>query len=170
MKMDIEDLKDRLDVLEGTTITSINQQIFAISTSISDLKDMDEALYAYIKTLEEIATNLQSQIDEANAEIAKLEAELGDEIDALEQNLLKELNAAKESILAELTTINKTLGELKAADEALDKKISDLQAYVDVELSSIKDWANTTFSTLAQYELMQTEISTIKELIEHINA
>lgn len=170
MKMDIEDLKDRLDVLEGTTITSINQQIFAISTSISDLKDMDEALDAYIKTLEETATNLQSQIDETNAEIAKLEAEFGEEIDALEQNLLNELNAAKESILAELTAINKTLGELKAADEALDKKISDLQAYVDVELSSIKDWVNTTFSTLAQYELMQTEISTIKALIEQMNA
>ena len=170
MKLDIEELKDRLDVLEGTTIISINQQISAINTSISDLKDMDKALDSYIKTLEATATDLQKQIDEANAEISKVESELGEEITAIEQSLLNELNTAKEAIKTELTAINKTLDELKAKGEALDKKISDLQTYVDTELSSTKDWANTTFSTLTQYEQTQTEISTIKAHIEQINA
>ena len=170
MKLDIEELKDRLDVLEGTTIISINQQISAINTSISDLKDMDKALDSYIKTLEATATDLQKQIDEANAEISKVESELGEEITAIEQSLLNELNTAKEAIKTELTAINKTLDELKAKGEALDKKISDLQTYVDTELSSTKDWANMTFSTLTQYEQTQTEISTIKAHIEQINA
>ena len=72
MKLDIQDSKDRLDVLEGTTITSINEQISAINTSISDMKEMDETLDAYIKTLEATATDLQRQINDANAEIAKV--------------------------------------------------------------------------------------------------
>ena len=170
MKLDIQDLKDRLDVLEGTTITSINEQISAINTSISDLKEMDESLDTYIKALEATATDLQKQIDDANAEIAKVEAELGEEISVLEQTLLNELNTAKEAIEAELLAINNTLTELKQADKVLDKKISDLQTYVDTQLTSTTNWANATFSTLAQYEQTQTEISTIKASIEQISA
>ena len=170
MKLDIQDSKDRLDVLEGTTITTINDQISAINTSISDLKEMDESLDAYIKALEATATDLQKQIDDANAEISKVEAELGEEISALEQSLLNELNTVKETIETELLAINNTLAELKQADEALDKKIADLRTYVDTELASTKDWANATFSTLAQYEQTQTEISGIKASIEQINS
>ena len=169
MKLDIQDSKDRLDVLEGTTIATINEQITAINSSITDLQDMDETLDGYIKTLETTAENLQKQINDANAEIAKVESELGEEISALEQSLLNELNSAKEAIQAELSAINKTLDDLKAADTALDKKIADLRTYVDAELASTKDWANATFSTLAQYEQTQTEISGIKASIEQIN-
>ena len=170
MKLDIQDSKDRLDVLEGTTITSINEQIVAINTSISDLKEMDAALDGYIKTLEATAADLQEQINEANAEIAKVESELGVEISALEQSLLNELNTAKEAIEAELTAINATLVELKAADAALDKKIEDLQTYVESQLASTTNWANATFSTLTQYAETQTEIATIKASIEQTNA
>ena len=170
MKLDIQDLKDRLDTLEGTTINSINEQITSIKTSISDLKDMDASLDGYIKTLEATVADLQKQINEANAEIAKVESELGDEISALEQSLLNELNTAKEAIEAELTAINATLVELKAADAALDKKIEDLQTYVDSQLASTTNWANATFSTLTQYAETQTEIATIKANIEQANA
>lgn len=170
MKLDIQDSKDRLDVLEGTTITTINEQITAINSSITDLQSMDETLDGYIKTLETTAADLQKQINDANAEITKVESELGEEITALEQSLLNELNSAKEAIQAELSAINKTLDDLKAADTALDKKIADLRTYVDTELASTKDWANATFSTLTQYEQTQTEISGIKASIERMNA
>lgn len=169
MKLDIQDSKERLEVLEGTTITTINEQITAINTSISDLKDMDSALDGYIKTLEATATDLQSQINDANAEIATVKSELGEEITALEQSLLNELTTAKEAIEAELTAIKATLDELKSADTALDKKISDLQTYVDSQLASTTDWANATFSTLTQYAETQTEISAIKASIEQTN-
>jgi len=170
MKLDIQDSNDRLDVLEGTTITTINEQITAINSSITDLQSMDETLDGYIKTLETIATDLQKQINDANAEIANVESELGDDITALEQSLLNELNSAKEAIQAELSAINKTLDELKAADTALDKKIADLRTYVDTQLTSTTNWANATFSTLAQYEQTQAEISGIKASIEQINS
>ncbi len=170
MKLDIQDSKDRLDVLEGTTITTINEQITAINSSITDLQSMDETLDGYIESLETTAADLQKQINDANAEIAKVESELGDDITALEQSLLYELNAAKSAIEAEMSAINLTLAELKAADAALDKKISDLRTYVGTELASTKDWANATFSTLTQYEQTQTEISGIKALIEKTNA
>ena len=62
MKLDIQDSKDRLDVLEGITITTINEQITAINSSITDLQDMDETLDGYIKTLETTAADLMKRL------------------------------------------------------------------------------------------------------------
>ena len=52
----------------------------------------------------------------------------------------------------------------------MDKKIEDLQTYVDSQLASTTNWANATFSTLTQYAETQTEIATIKASIEQTNA
>ena len=177
IKLDIQNLEDRLDVLEGTPITlingqiaSINGQITAINMSISDLKVMGASLESYVKVLEMTAADLQNQIDEANAEIAKVESELGDEISSLEQNLLNKLNAAKEAIEAELAAINATLEELRSADSALDVKIEDLRTYVASQLASTTNWANATFSTLTHYAETQTEIAAIKASIEQAHS
>ena len=170
LELEIQDTKDRLDVLEGSPIASIEEQFTAINKSISDLKTMDESLSSYITALQTAATDLQKQIDAANAEIAKVESELEKEITDLGQSLLKELKIAKEAIETELLAINTTLSELKKADEALDKKISALQTYVDTQLTSTASWANATFSTLTQYEQTQTDISAIKASIEQVNA
>ena len=141
MKLDIQESQDRLDVLEGTTIPTINAQIASIDSSILDLQEMDKTLDGYIKSLESTAADLQKQINDN-----KTEVEL------------------------ELAIINKTLAELKLADLTLEKKVTDLQTYVDTELASAKDWAEATFSTLSQYEQTQTEISAIKASIEQVNA
>ena len=138
--LNIQDFKDSLDALEGTTISSINEQITSINKSISDLKEVDEALEAYIKALEATATDLQKQIDDANAGVSNLRTEL--------------------------LAINNTLEKLKKADEALDKKITDLQTYVDTQLTAMTNWANATFATLEQYSAVQTEISAIMSLID----
>ena len=170
LELEIQDTKDRLDVLEGSPIASIEEQFTAINKSISDLKTMDESLSSYITALQTAATDLQKQIDAANAEIAKVESELEKEITDLGQSLLKELKIAKEAIETERLAINTTLSELNKADEALDKKISALQTYVDTQLTSTASWANATFSTLTQYEQTQTDISAIKASIEQVNA
>lgn len=62
MKLDIQDSKDRLDVLEGITITTINEQITAINSSITDLQEMDETLDGYINTLETTAADLMKRL------------------------------------------------------------------------------------------------------------
>ena len=113
MKLDIQDLKDRLDVLEGTTITSINEQISAINTSISDLKEMDESLDTYIKALEATATDLQKQINDANAEIAKVKGLIDTEkarINELEASAATKVELVAVSGLIE-TTFNEKIND-----------------------------------------------------------
>ena len=56
----ISDIEDRLDKIEGTSLTTIDQQITAINGSIDDLKGVDAELKGYIKSLQTTAADLQS--------------------------------------------------------------------------------------------------------------
>ena len=162
----ISDIEDRLDKIEGTSLTTIDQQIIAINSSIDDLKGVDAELKGYIESLQTTAADLQSQIEATNTALAALESDLEGQITALEQKVLDELNTVKTALEGELTTINNTIATLQAKDAELGQKIVDLQKYVDDEITDIKDWASTTFSTLEQYEATQTAISQINALIK----
>ena len=140
----IADLKDRLDKIEGTTLTTIDQQITAINGSIDDLKGVDVALQSLIDNLEDNAADLQQQLDDNAAADA----------------------ATKKALEDEIAAIKALIATLQDKNTELDQKIADLQAYVDNEISTTKDWANATFATLTQYDAVQTEISAIKALIE----
>ena len=162
----IADIEDRLDKIEGTSLTTIDQQITAINGSIEDLKGVDAELKGYIESLEATAADLQSRIDAANDALAALESDLEGQISASEQKVLNELQTVKTALEGQLATINNTIATLQAKDTELDQKIADLQTYVDSKITATEDWASATFSTLEQYEATQTAISEINALIK----
>lgn len=166
MKLDIQDLKDRVEVLEGTTIASINSQISAIHTSIADLIEMDKFLGEYINDLEITSADLQKQISAIYDEIEKVRTEHSNDNHVIEQELINELNVAKEALEKELSVINSTILKLQSADSACDKAIAELHEYVDKKLVAMSDWASATFSTLEQYEQTQAEVAAIRVMIE----
>ena len=161
----ISDIEDRLDKIEGTSLTTIDQQITAINGSIDDLKGVDAELKGYIESLQTTADDLQSQIDATNTALAALESDLEGQITASEQKVLNELNTVKSALESQLATINNTITSLQAKDTELDTKIGDLQTYVDGEITTTEDWASATFSTLEQYKATQTAITEIRALI-----
>ena len=73
-------VEDRLELLEGTTIPNIEQQIVNINASIEDLKAVDEALQGLIDDLEAKAEDLQAQLDANAAADAATKAALVDSI------------------------------------------------------------------------------------------
>ena len=161
----ISDIEDRLDKIEGTSLTTIDQQIIAINSSIDDLKGVDAELKGYISALQTTAADLQSQIEATNTALAALESDLEGQITASEQKVLNELNTVKSALESQLATINNTITSLQAKDTELDTKIGDLQTYVDGEITTTEDWASATFSTLEQYKATQTAITEIRALI-----
>ncbi len=176
----IDGLDNRLDKLEQETIPSIDEQISAINTTLSNLNAMDKELKGYINELTTTAASLQQQIKATNLKIDAVETELKKEINKTnsdlesmiintEYTLLAQLNAVKTELEGELSQINATIETLKAKDAELDQKISNLQTYVDDELGKTKDWVNATFATLEQYNALVSEIATIKEQIKAIN-
>ena len=165
----ISDIEDRLDKIEGTSLTTIDQQITAINGSIDDLKGVDAELKGYIESLQTTADDLQSQIDATNAEIENVKKEMGDEIDAVEQSLLNKLDNLKTTLEGELATIKANIEALKAKDTELEGKITTLETYVNNQLQTTEYWVNATFATLAQYQEVLTTIAGIKSDISAIN-
>ena len=141
---ELYEIDKRLDEIEGSTITSIAEQIAAINTSLADLQRVDAALQTLIDDLEAETADLQRQLDDNAAADA----------------------ATKQALENEIAGIKTLIEALQAKDAELDRKIADLKAYIDSEIFAAEDWANATFATLTQYEEVQTEIAAIKALIE----
>ena len=129
----------------------VNVKLALIEGAIADIRKE-------IGLLTERITSVEEQIKLINASINELKAmdvELKDLIDAL-------VSTPEGDSSAELMAFIKAL---QAKDADLEKKISDLKAYIDGKITT-KDWAEATFATLAQYEAVQKEIAAIKVLIE----
>ena len=165
----IDGLDSRLDKLEQVTIPSIDQQIFAINTTLGNLDAMDKELKGYIDNLTITASSLQEQINATNAKIEEVKTALQSEISTAKSEVLAQLATAKTELENELAQINATIETLKAKDTELDNKIAELRSYVDTELGETTDWVNATFATLEQYNSLVSEVATIKEQIKAIN-
>ena len=169
-KQEIQDLKDRIEKLEGENIAPIETQIESINASITDLKAVSNTLDTYTQTLEATAQKLEEELASTNAQIDQLKNELQEENSATKQELLQQLDELKTTIEADLMAIKQEIASLKAKDAELESKINNLKSYIDQELSASKEWANATFATLEQYDDIQSELAGIKSLITTINA
>ena len=176
----IDELGNRLDKLEQKSIPTIDEQIVAINTTLTNLDTMDKELKGYIDDLTGTAGNLQTQINDTNTkidnvkeelqgDIASTNSELKGDISTAKTEVLGQLNAVKTELEGKLKQINETIATLQDKDTELDGKIADLKKYVDTELGKTTDWVNATFATLEQYNSLVSEVATIKEQIKAIN-
>ena len=140
----LEELDGNLNNLEAVQIKSIQDQMSSISTSITDLKAVDEALHSLISGLETEQNELCKQLEDKAAADILVRKEL--------EEKLSQLRAQTEV--------------LKSRSEELENKTKELEEYVDDQLRSSRDWASATFTTLEQYAALQSEISAIRELLD----
>lgn len=165
----INALDNRVTELEGEKISSTEQQIENINTSIADLEAMDIELKNYITALQGTAAELQKSIDTTNTKIDNVKMALQGEISTAKADVLAQLETLRTEMNNELSQINSNIATLQAKDTELEGKITELRNYVDTELKNTEDWATATFSTLEQYNALCTEIATIKTQIENLN-
>ena len=98
--------------------------------------------------------SINEQIESINASITDLtvvDTELHNIIDALE---------------ADAEEHSELIAALQTKASELESKIATLEEYIDSEITATEDWAAATFATLEQYAEAQSEISTLKALIE----
>ena len=141
---ELSEIDKRLDAIEGTSLTTIAEQIATINASLDDLKGVDAALQKLIDDLEAEAANLQTQLDDNAAADT----------------------ATKKALEDEIAAIKTLIDELKAKDAELEQRYFELEQYINDEIQYSEEWVESTFATLKQYEAMQTEIAGIKALIE----
>ena len=142
LRKQMEEFEERLSELTGTVIALVDDQVVSIQSSITDLQNVDKELKDYMTELEELAKELEERVETAEGDVA--------------------------SVANELKTVKAALEELKTKDAALDKALADLQSYVSDNLKASKDWAESTFATLVQYESLQTELASLKLIVENL--
>ena len=76
----IDRLDERLSLLEGTTIPTIDEQIANINVSIEDLERTDTELKGFITSLQTTAADLQKQITATNTKIDEVNSTLAQSI------------------------------------------------------------------------------------------
>ena len=144
----ITDHEDRLGQLENVVINSVDVQIENINTSLYQFETVDSALQALTDSLVMEVENLQAQLDANNVSDA----------------------VTKYSLETKIANLNDLIEELQAKDAELDQKIDNLKdyakAYTDTLIEITANWADNTFATLEQYDVMQTKISELSILIE----
>ncbi len=185
---DIAKLTERVDALESIQIATLKEQVENIKNTLPQLEKADEELGNYINNLQETAASLQDELEATECEIAEVEAHLTMAIEELrysieapneellnllqttQADILARLEAAKADMENELAQINTTIELLQAKDEALEKRIEELETYITKSgIEDNKNWAEATFATLEQYNSLATEIATIKENITAIS-
>lgn len=165
----LDDLELRVDNIENTQIATIQQQIAAINATLPQLETTDAELKDYILSLQKRVSDLEEDLKSTNNKINELQNSLQNEIDTDISQVILLLEATKQYIASEISAINVLIDNLQTKSQELEKEISDLKEYVNQELSTTKDWAEATFATMEQYDIIAGDIATIKAQIEVIN-
>ena len=157
----IDELTDRVDKLENTSLPTISQQIEAIQKTLPQLQQADSEIKNYIATLQEKVSTLEQSVSDLEGKIE----ELGQNSQPGLSDITEQLNSYKLEVQGKIDTINALIESLQAADESLEQKIADLDNKVDAQRS----WVETTFATLEQYNGLVDDIASIRTGIETIN-
>lgn len=157
----IDELTDRVDKLENTSLPTISQQIEAIQKTLPQLQQADSEIKNYIATLQEKVSTLEQSVSDLEGKIE----ELGQNSQPGLSDITEQLSSYKLEVQGKIDTINALIESLQAADESLEQKIADLDNKVDAQRS----WVETTFATLEQYNGLVDDIASIRTGIEAIN-
>lgn len=177
---DIDNIHKRLDAMEDNQIATIESQVVSVNSSISNFEKADADLKEMIANLQKAVGEFEKAISENGESISALKTGLEKAVEDLKNSdradkeyVLDSLGKAKAVLLAllesektelngKLTSINNTISYLQKKDAELEKKITDLRIYIDKELKETKDWANATFMTLDQYNVIVDQLGGIE--------
>ena len=159
MTAELDDIKSRLAALEGSSITSIQEQITLIKTSIKALEDAKASLEGKDDELEDMIEQLQTYIDESLSQATDWVAatyctleqymELADEVAALKESLTTEEGGSK---LTELeNSLKSWVGEA-------------LTGYYDIATLDAK------LALLATQESVKTDIDQVKSDLNQVKS
>lgn len=165
LKPQLADLDARVSALEGTRITTIEQQIQAIQTSLTELKEMDKTLKGYIDVLnEKDIPELQEAIKQLQAKDAELEnkiKELQTYVDTQLANQKDWVNATfctleqYQALVNQVAGLESSLNEFK---KTVNEKYTELSGSVTDLGTSLTNWINTVNGRFAEIDASITAL------------
>ncbi len=185
IREELTKLRDAIESLTGR-VAGVEEQAAAIGATVEKLEKTDAELKESIGTLTTACDDLRNAIADTDSKIAAVSSaleqaksdaeasgsamrdELSKSITDAKADVTAQLNAVRSELAGRLSQAEETLSSLTAKDAELEKKITDLKAYVDGGIQSAKDWVSATFATLEQYESVAEELAGIKSDMESL--
>lgn len=143
----IESIENRVDVLENTTIPSIEEQIETLNLVTAELEKVDDELQ---KALNALKSDVQANAKDIAALEAQAEA-LGTRITALNNYVDSEIKKAKDAAAAAYATIdalNNAKSELSALQTTVTNLSTELNAKIDTAVASLSSQIDQAVKTL----------------------
>ena len=172
---DDTEILNRLDELEGSTVTSINAQIDAIKASITDLENMDASLKSTIKTLESDNSTNKADISALKAYDESIEGKIKDlKVYVLEKaSEVIEWSQSTFSTIEQYDAIVNDIDGIKKIIDGLPEKIEGLSTEIDTKIeactASIKGWVNEALKAYYTSEEIDARLKALSDKLDKIS-
>jgi len=179
---DDTELQNRVDTLEETTVTGINQQLSILQSSIDVLQSRYDQIWQLLPALEESGQTQQVEIDDLKQQQAALLAQIEQlqqsvselqawAAEALQNYYTKEESAALlQEIQSHIDAVNTTLQEqitlLQESLSAISEQVAKLLATPEIIFDGTTDRAYSPGTTVTiSYTLINADDSTMVECL-----
>ena len=166
----ISDLDKRVSQLEGTRISTIEQQIESMKISISDLKEVSNTLKEQIAALEnqEIPTTEDlANLKAKDIEIEQAIATLQEYVDSLNQGTIDWISATF-ATLEQYKSLSATLaGLLSQLDNIKSENLTQISNAISALEESMKSWINEQLSGYYTIAQIDSKIAELESQIEN---
>lgn len=146
---DINELQERVDVIEGKKLTSVDEQMQSMQASISSLESAKKSLETAIESLEGEA----AAINEELAALKQAGESNSQDIEALEEALQKKAASIEEQIAG-----------LNAKTNSLDEQIKQINE--TLKTMATVDWVTATIEALKTQYATAEALSEVNTLVE----
>ena len=163
LQTDYSDVKARVDVLEGTTIPSVEQQVTAIKGTVTQLEEFKATLDDRVKALESDDDANKKDIADLKATVEDLEKQIS-ELKTLYIDVLDDATRswAEETFLT-ITKAQELSDRIKAIEDLdMGAYKTQIQSQVDAIEASLKAWVNTQLADYATISDVTSKIDQLK--------
>lgn len=166
----ISDLDKRVSQLEGTRISTIEQQIESMKISISELKEVSNTLKEQIAALEnqEIPTTEDlANLKAKDIEIEQAIATLREYVDSLNQGTIDWISATF-ATLEQYKSLSATLAGLQSQlDNIKSENLTQISNAISALEESMKSWINEQLSGYYTIAQIDSKIAELESQIEN---
>ena len=148
-----------------TRIGYVEAQVSLMRNSLDELKAVDNTLQQYITSLQTTVQTLESSFGPVYGRINNVRAELEEEIVTVRDLANAKLARLENELTAQVTTINTAIEALQAEDVQIKQQIVNLNAMTNGRLGQMENWAEATFATLEQSQMLIARVSTLESKV-----
>ncbi len=167
-----DDLRDyeqnRLAELKDVKISSLEQQVRDIASSVNTLSQLSSEIGTYIDNLQKINNELKDNLASLNAGFEKTKSDLQSSTDASRASTLAQFENVQNALETKIADINAVISALQTRKASIDAGLTGLRSHADNDFAT-KDWVEGTLVTFGSQKALQDDVAGIKAYVDKLS-